>query len=156
MFIIIIIILSCDLPVRAMYLDPQFHQAAEIHVIGPDCLLVEQLFAMNDNKDVLRQIQAIRSLSRAHSLAKNKNGSLEVGDGPSGKYPILQLKALYECLLGTTQQATGLNDKNVMSRPHCPSVRAEAAFGLARWQNERAPLTTAAIDPLAASFQKQG
>jgi len=139
-----------------MYLDPQFHQAAEIHVIGPDCLLVEQLFAINDNKDVLRQIQAIRSLSRAHSLAKNKSGAPEVADIPAGKYPILQLKALYECLIGATQQDEGLHDKNVMSRPHCPSVRAEAAFALARWQNERAPRGTTAIDPLAESFQKRG
>ena len=139
-----------------MYLDPQFHQAAEIHVIGPDCLLVEQLFAINDNKDVLRQIQAIRSLSRAHSLAKNKNGAPEVADIPAGKYPVLQLKALYECLIGATQQDEGLHDKNVMSRPHCPSVRAEAAFALARWQNERAPRGTTAVDPLAESFQKRG
>ena len=95
-------------------------------------------------------------MSRAHSLAKNKNGAPEVADIPAGKYPMLQLKALYECLIGASQQDEGLHDKNVMSRPHCPSVRAEAAFALARWQNERAPRGTTAVDPLAESFQKRG
>ena len=145
---------NCELPVKAIYLDPQFHHAAEIHIIGPDCLLVEQLFTLNDNKDVLRQIQAIRSLSRAHSLGRNKNGGPEVAEGATGKYPLLQLKALYECLIATLQQDVGLHDKNVMSRPHCPQVRAEAAFGLARWQNERSPRMTTNADALANSFQK--
>jgi len=53
----------------------------------------------------------------------------------------MQLKALCDCLLGVP---TNVNDaKLIASHQFSIYVRAEAAQAMARWQNERAPRTTA-------------
>lgn len=154
-----------DYPVRYAILDPYGTSLVEVHNISPDCMLIEQLYTEIDGSDVLRQIQALRSLSKMTHV--HPSSSLPVppatlptaGDGErdgeekkevrrhldpfernGGKSIPLQLKALNECLLGVSNNASlSFERSGLLMGPHNSFVRAEAAFQLAAWQNERAP-----------------
>ena len=154
-----------DYPVRYAILDPYCTSLVEVHNISPDCMLIEQLYTEIDGSDVLRQIQALRSLSRlththpSSSLPVPPAALPTAGDGEKegeerkevrrhpdpferngGKSIPLQLKALNECLLGVSNNASlSFERSGLLMGPHNSFVRAEAAFQLAAWQNERAP-----------------
>ena len=156
-----------DYPVRYAILDPYGTTLAEVHNISPDCMLIEQLYTEIDGSDVLRQIQALRSLSKtthAHpsslipvppvTVSATTEGERERDidekkenrrhpdpfERNGGKSIPLQLKALNECLLGVSNNAVlSFERTGVLKGPHNSFVRAEAAFQLASWQNERLP-----------------
>ena len=155
-----------DYPVRYALLDPLGTSLAEVHSAIPDCLLIEQLFTEIDGLDVLRQIQALRSLSRV-SLHAATNvlpspvlspglaaAAAVTGSGGAdsevrtvdplekhhGKCLPLQLKAFAECLLGVSNTSQlAFERSGLITGPHNSFVRSEAAFCLATWQNEHAP-----------------
>jgi hypothetical protein len=144
-----------------------------VHNVSDDCLLVEQLYTEIDEFDLLRHIQALRSLacipppsSSAATSSTAADTSIGVGvDGmPMGaarggggaaavgtgvKNPQIQLRALSDCLLGMSpspslafeRASSGAAGTVLLTSPHTSYVRAEAAFAIAQWQNERAPKT---------------
>ena len=149
-----------DYPVRYAILDPYGTSLVEVHNISPDCTLIEQLYTEIDGSDVLRQIQALRSLARmshAHPATtlpvppaavptggeekeKETRRHPDPFERNGGKSIPLQLKALNECLLGVSNNASlSFERGGLLIGPHNSYVRAEAAFQLATWQNERAP-----------------
>ena len=150
-----------DQPIRYALLEPSSVMLGEVHTISGDVQLIEQLYADIDPWDVLRQVQAIRSLSRSDPLnypltgkeskpvtASASNGevagsnSVGAGGGAVGKKgdknSKLQLKALFDCLMG--KDLNDSNTKGVLTSGHSLYVRLEAVFALANWQNERAPV----------------
>ena len=157
-----------DYPVRYALLDPLGTSLAEVHSAIPDCLLIEQLFTEIDGLDVLRQIQALRSLARvslhaatnvlpspvlspglaAAAAATAGSGGAAAGEARTvdplekfhGKCLPLQLKAFAECLLGVSNTSQlAFERSGLITGPHNSFVRSEAAFCLATWQNEHAP-----------------
>lgn len=135
------------------YICPDASSAAmfEAHLQLPDPLLIELLFSERDSHDVLRHILALRSMGRMNPAAGNVTNSIELSSpamlhevnaswsetkGPP-RSARLQLKALSDCLMGTCISSKG--DARCITSPHHPSVRVEAAFALAAWQNNRAP-----------------
>ena len=127
-------------PVKLVLFDPLFFVFCDVHFTGPPSLLVEQLFSSIDGRDVHRHVNALRCLARTGATINSPPG----GQGDKGSR--MQLRALYDCLMGLQQRISTVSaiPKGVISRPHCMYTRAEAAMALAQWQNERAPRTTIA------------
>jgi hypothetical protein len=149
-------------PVRYALLDPHFMALSEVHLIGSDSHIVEQLYIDVDGLDILRHIQAVRSLARsmpalypkaantmsyasttAVTSATDNTAMAAAADvrNRKEKSPHLQLRALTHCLLAHAITADKENHRilprNVVTGGHSLYVRIEAAFALARWQNEK-------------------
>jgi hypothetical protein len=62
-----------DYPVRYAILDPYGTSLMEVNNISPDCMLIEQLHAEIDEFDVLRQVQALRSLAKISTYTPSSN-----------------------------------------------------------------------------------
>jgi len=128
--------------IKNVYIDPLQTNLGEVHICGPDSILVEQLFS-NEEKSAFHYIQALRCLTK---LSNNNDKS---------KSNILQLKALSDCLCGIVQLNTNKTTINgIMTTPHSAQVRTEAAYSLGHWQNERAPqrLISSQLIPLYDIF----
>lgn len=128
--------------IKNVYIDPLQINLGEIHICGPDSILVEQLFS-SEEKSVFHYIQALRCLTKL-SNANDKT-----------KSSILQLKALSDCLCGIVQfNANKTTINGIMTVSHSVQVRSEAAYSLGQWQNERAPqrLISSQLIPLYNIF----
>jgi hypothetical protein len=154
--------------IRYILVDPSLTFLMDIQNHSADILLVEQLNANfdelgpdMDRHKVYYQCQAIRSLSRAtfqglllpnasatgtttatSSSADNSaipNSSTFAATSSKGieKQAKVQIKALSDCILGITTTGTDNRPSSTASI----FVRAEAAFALAKWQNEYSPET---------------
>lgn len=143
--------------IRYALVDPSLTCLSEVQNYSSEALLIEQLNANLDElgsdidkHKVYFQCQAIRNLARvagsmtsgpltttsttetpeATSMLSSMTSAAPKINDKTGKY--LHLKALSDCLLGVT--TTGSDNRTSSSA--CIFVRAEAAFALARWQNE--------------------
>ena len=141
-------------PVKYICPDPSSAGMFEAHLQLPDPMLIELLFSeQHDAHDVLRHILALRSLGRMSHIG-NVTNSIELSSpamlydpqtewreskGPP-RSSRLQLKALSDCLMGSCFSSN--RDARCITGPHHLSVRVEAAFALAAWQNNRAPRQT--------------
>lgn len=136
--------------VRYALIDPQFsYIIGEVNIISSDAALVEQLYAEVDKFDLLRHIQALRSLARvaplSYPLSVAANSTrLNPSSLESSKYA-LKLKAMADCLLCIS---LANNPQKTISSGHSMYVRMEAAFALAHWQNEHAPSYVNAADAI--------
>jgi hypothetical protein len=165
------VVRDMDNPIRYAVIEPQGLVVSEVHVLSGDVQLIEQLYADIDTLDVLRQVQAVRSIARADPLnipivdhrdrEHRHQAAVAGGRGnvagtatatanakKSDKIAKLQVRALFDTLMGSP-----LNDPNLKSLVtggHSLHVRIEAAFALAQWQNERAP-TLADTDSAVAA-----
>lgn len=99
----------------------------------PDACLAEQLF---HDGDASAQIEAARALAE-RPLRIQVVGKVNVVYDV--KVSELPCRVLGDCLRGTPALHSSL--------PHTPTVRVQAAFAIAQWQNNKAPPTKDAVGP---------
>jgi hypothetical protein len=137
-------------PIKHIILDTPYISISDMNLCGCDNILVEQLFSYIDDNDIYRQIQSIRCLAKGNNLS-SKSILSTTDVFINNKNYKLQIKALSDSLFGVSQQKVKL-DKSIITGSHCLYIRAEAAFSLARWQNEHAPSNTSTSDELISAI----
>ena len=103
-------------PIRYISIDPFVYWIKDVRIICPDQMYVEQLYT---DYESFGQITALRQMSNAKP-GSNREESAR-----------LRIKAISDCLL--------LVKSSPIEITHHRFIRAEAAFSLAKWQNEHAP-----------------
>lgn len=127
---------SQDHPIKLVYPDPNCVTLQECRLNIPDTMLVELLFLDQDANNVLRQVQALRSLSMyVPEYADREELDVQRYYIPRGSRR-LQLKAFSDCFLNNNKPKNA--DLKAVSSHHY-FVGGEAAFALAQWQNNNAP-----------------
>mmetsp|Transcript_24417 Transcript_24417/g.67496 ORF Transcript_24417/g.67496 Transcript_24417/m.67496 type:complete len:1959 (-) Transcript_24417:791-6667(-) len=112
-------------PLLWVRVDPMLLYGGKISVIQQDACLAEMLF---HDGDAGAQVDALRALAERPMKIQ---GSVKVSSVFDVQVSELPVRVLGDCLRGTPALHSSL--------PHTPSVRAQAAFAIAQWQNNKAP-----------------
>lgn len=112
-------------PLLWIRVDPHGIYNGRIHIFQQDACLAEQLF---HDGDAAGQVEAIRALAERPFKIQGLPKITNVHDVPIAELPV---RVLGDCLRGSVALHCDL--------PHNPAVRAQAAFAIAQWQNNKAP-----------------
>ena len=112
-------------PLLWVRVDPMLLYGGKISVIQQDACLAEMLF---HDGDAGAQVDALRALAERPMKIQ---GSVKISSVYDVRVSELPVRLLGDCLRGTPALHSSL--------PHTPSVRAQAAYAIAQWQNNKAP-----------------
>lgn len=126
-----------EFPVHQIYLDPSMHWIGEYRNTSQDMILINQLRSdYNVKGDAIYklrtyyQCQAIRSLAKSVHIVTVEHNQ---------RFPA-SVKSFYDCLLDEmTYSEINTTEKNAVRAETSIFIKAEAAYGMASWQNEHAP-----------------
>ena len=117
-------------PLLWVRVDPLGFYPSRMSISLPEACLAEQLF---HDGDVVGQIHAMRALAeRPHPYISRLQHTDKYYY--NAKVSELPVRLLGDCLRGSTALHSDI--------PHNPAVRAQAAYCLAQWQNNKAPKHT--------------
>jgi hypothetical protein len=119
-------------PLLWIRVDPLGHYGGKISIFQPDACLAEQLF---HDGDAAAQVDAIRALAERPLRIQ---GSVKVKAVHHVQISELPVRVLGDCLRGSPALYGDL--------PHTPIIRAQAALGIAQWQNNKAPSSKDSVD----------
>jgi len=112
-------------PLLWVRVDPHGLYNGRLNIFQQDACLAEQLF---HDGDAAGQIEAMRALAERPLKIQGTPKINNVHDVPIAELPV---RVLGDCLRGSVALHCDL--------PHNPAVRAQAAFAIAQWQNNKAP-----------------
>ena len=112
-------------PLLWVRVDSQGLYNGRINCFQQDACLAEQLF---HDGDAAGQVEALRALAERPFKIQGMPKITNVHDVPIAELPV---RVLGDCLRGSVALHCDL--------PHNPAVRAQAAFAIAQWQNNKAP-----------------
>ncbi len=112
-------------PLLWIRVDPRGLYNGRFHIFQQDACLAEQIF---HDGDAAGQVEAIRALAERPFKIQGLPKITSVHDVPIAELPV---RVLGDCLRGSVALHCDL--------PHNPAVRAQAAFAIAQWQNNKAP-----------------
>jgi len=118
-------------PLLWIRVDPMGLFGGKVAVFQPDACLAEQLFHDGDSA---AQIDAIRSLAERPTPIQ---ATFKISTVHDAKVQELPVRVLGDCLRGSPALHSSLS--------HTPAVRAQAAYAIAQWQNNKAPETKDSI-----------
>jgi hypothetical protein len=118
-------------PLLWVRVDPMGLYGGRISVFQPDACLAEQLY---HDGDAGAQIDAIRSLAERPLRIQGSVKATAIFDVNVSELPV---RVLGDCLRGSPALHSSL--------PHTPAVRIQAAFAIAQWQNNKAPVSKDAV-----------
>ena len=112
-------------PLLWVRLDPHGLYNGRLNIFQEDACLAEELF---HDGDAASQVEAMRSLAERPLKIQGQGKITNIHDVPISELPV---RVLGDCLRGSVALHCDL--------PHNPAVRAQAAFAIAQWQNNKAP-----------------
>ena len=125
-------------PVRYAILDPACsYILGEVNIMSSDASLVEQLYTETDGSDLLRHIQAIRSLARVSPLSYPPSVA-HLAPKPNAtnikRDNSFRVRALIDVILCNPVSAGTHNQGGIVQAGHSLFTRIEAVFALSQWQ----------------------
>jgi hypothetical protein len=112
-------------PLLWVRVDPMGMYGGRVSIVQPDSCLAEQLF---HDGEAMAQVDAIRALAERPLPVQTAGRIKQVYDVEISELPV---RVLGDCLRGSPALHSSL--------PHTPAVRAQAAYAIAQWQNNKAP-----------------
>lgn len=113
-------------PLLWIRVDPTGMYGGRVSIFQPDACLAEQLF---HDGEAAAQVEAMRALAERPLRIQ---GSVKIRTVFDVNISELPVRVLGDCLRGSPALHSSL--------PHTPAVRVQAAFAIAQWQNNKAPL----------------
>ena len=110
-------------PLLWVRVDPTFSYGGRIAIVQPDACIAEQLF---HDGDAGAQVDALRALAERPFRIQ---GSVKIATVYGADVSELPVRVIGDCLRGSPALHSSL--------PHTPAVRAQAAYAIAQWQNNK-------------------